>query len=923
MLHFLPLRFVPLVSQKMLHSKLSSLMLLALCWAVMFGAIAIGARIPVLCDAGHFYEPMFQWNSEQTQAGALPLWNANENLGTPVAADATSSVFYPLKQIFLIKFIPFHTLNGIYTSIHILIAALGIFFCALKLKCRQSGATVAALSFAFGGSVLFQTSNIVFLVGAAWLPWAAMAVWQIHRTRQWRWAWVLALVLSMMVLGGDPQMAYNVGLMSGLLWLLANTYRVSRTWKIRKWRACLAFEWKPICVLTAAATIAVGISAIQILPTHQWASTSKRQSFETPRNVYEIPKYLSRKDASWEEVESGLFGELQSGTHQNRLYHFSQPPWTLVELAWPNVTGKMTPYHSRWATSTPSLGRVWQSSLYLGLIPLMFAICCLSICGRDRRKTWLTWLVIISILGSFGWYGFGWMLKMACATTVGSSPSIENQVGGVYWMLVTYFPGYSDFRYPAKLFIISNFAISLLAGIGFSQLHKQRIRKKLRLTGITIAALSISALTCVLTNQDALTQMFAAQSADNYFGPFQVAQSVSNIQSGLVHALVISIVTVALLAAFVKTRQTYLKHAVIAGMVLLTAIEICVANYSVVPTVALQPQHHAVGRQLNAITVHKTDSTKIQPDSMRLYRVATDGHPAWLRSSSSQRVEEIYQWENDVLDCKNGLKLGVPVIGVANSIPQQDIEMFFAIAAEYSVRQKQSIHINQALLDALSVRWLLVPKHISVDQNNRLRVTTTFSDQSPVQLLENTTASPRSKIIHQFKILPPLTDTSTNSCRRRTKTVLFDSNGKPRDFAVEAVVEAEIEQSALSPSSTNRSAQPSVSKIVDRTHTSLTLKATLAQPGLLVVNDYFEQNWKCQIRRLSAEGNPISPWSDHKIVRTNRIMRGVMLPAGNFEVVMFYQPNRLHIGSWISLLSCMVFMIGCVWQMIFFWQRKT
>ena len=75
-----------------MRSRNVSFALIGFCWVVMFGSIAIGLRTPVLCDAGHFYEPMFQWIAEQMREGNVPIWNAHENLGAPVAADATSSV---------------------------------------------------------------------------------------------------------------------------------------------------------------------------------------------------------------------------------------------------------------------------------------------------------------------------------------------------------------------------------------------------------------------------------------------------------------------------------------------------------------------------------------------------------------------------------------------------------------------------------------------------------------------------------------------------------------------------------------------------------------------------------------------------------------------------------------------------------------
>ena len=67
---------------------------------------------------------------------------------------------------------------------------------------------MGGLAYAFGGPVVFQYCNIIFLVGAAWAPWGFRAADQMLRLGR-RWAILeLALVLALETLGGDPQTAY-------------------------------------------------------------------------------------------------------------------------------------------------------------------------------------------------------------------------------------------------------------------------------------------------------------------------------------------------------------------------------------------------------------------------------------------------------------------------------------------------------------------------------------------------------------------------------------------------------------------------------------------------------------------------------------------------------------------------------------------
>ena len=94
------------------------------------------------------------------------------------------------------------------------------------------------MAYAFGAPVLFQCSNIIYLIGAAWLPLGVHAVDQWVRLGR-RWGLLeLALVLSMQLLGGDPQAAYLLGMASigyalGLGWSRARATSRKTRWHER------------------------------------------------------------------------------------------------------------------------------------------------------------------------------------------------------------------------------------------------------------------------------------------------------------------------------------------------------------------------------------------------------------------------------------------------------------------------------------------------------------------------------------------------------------------------------------------------------------------------------------------------------------------------------------------------------------------
>ena len=155
-------------------------------------------------DSGHFYYPYFKLEVQEWLAGRVPLWNPYENGGEPFAGNPTASVFYPGKLLFCL---PFPLAYKTYLLGHVLLAMLTCYFASRRLGNTSASSTLAAIAYGMGGFVLFQLYNIVFLVGAAWLPLGLLAVHQL-RPSPWLEAgghsWWRARSSNT---GGDPQAA--------------------------------------------------------------------------------------------------------------------------------------------------------------------------------------------------------------------------------------------------------------------------------------------------------------------------------------------------------------------------------------------------------------------------------------------------------------------------------------------------------------------------------------------------------------------------------------------------------------------------------------------------------------------------------------------------------------------------------------------
>ena len=181
-------------------------------------------------DVAFYYYPLFQQIQNEWNHGRLPLWNPNVNLGQPLAADPTASVFYPGKAVFFlssVNVLSFATCFKLYVWLHIALMFILAYRLARRLRVSTSGAVFSALVYAFSGQTLFQYSNVIYLVGSAWAP--ALFIYAVDFFRsptvsgKARALLKLSVVQSITILGGEPQIVYLALLTSAITALFAST----------------------------------------------------------------------------------------------------------------------------------------------------------------------------------------------------------------------------------------------------------------------------------------------------------------------------------------------------------------------------------------------------------------------------------------------------------------------------------------------------------------------------------------------------------------------------------------------------------------------------------------------------------------------------------------------------------------------------
>jgi hypothetical protein len=87
------------------------------------------------------------------------------------------------------------------------------------------------------------------------------------------------------------------------------------------------------------------------------------------------------------------------------------------------------------------------------------------------------------------------------------------------------------------------------------------------------------------------------------------------------------------------------------------------------------------------------------------------------------------------------------------------------------------------------------------------------------------------------------------------------------------------------------------------------IAVTLNAPGLVVLSDTFAPGW---LATVESGGTARSA----DVLRTNRICRGIMLPAGEHRIRYEYLPSRFFCGAWMSGAACALLAIVVGWRLL-------
>ncbi len=225
--------------------------------------------------ASSFY-PFRHFAVEAVRKGSVPLWNPYFLGGAPVLASAQSAVFYPLTLLFYVLPLP-----AAWTASILLHMFLSGFFCWLFLRsigASQAGAVFSGIAVSCCG---FMTAWQGQAMGASatWLPLIFYAVHRLRQSPSGGSVTLAALAFAMPVMAGHPETAVHLTL-AGSAWALFLGLGDRRF----------------ILRFAAAGLLALGLTAVQLLPTIEWTGQlgGRLDSIWPPLDPFQIFAFVSR-----------------------------------------------------------------------------------------------------------------------------------------------------------------------------------------------------------------------------------------------------------------------------------------------------------------------------------------------------------------------------------------------------------------------------------------------------------------------------------------------------------------------------------------------------------------------------------------------------------------------------------------------------
>jgi len=903
-------------------------------------------------DASSLFYPLDLLVQQEWDAGRWPLWNDGQNAGMPLLGNPITAVFYPGKLLYAL--FPYPWAARLYVIAHTIVAFLGLVLLGRGLGVSSAGSYLGGLSYAFGGPVLCLYSNVIFLVGAAWIPWGLWAIDRLLRQGWPRGAAELAVVLALQVLGGEPEAAYLTTVCGAGYAVVLAVHARGRQAPPHTWLIALGMvgTW-------VVATL--GVASTRLAPQRfltadglvlwAWVAVGLGMAWRWYRRPHEgrlAPMLAGLVSAIILAVTLAAVQILASleftglswrarGIAAPNLYQYSLDPWRFAELVWPNVFGTICPENRSWlqAVQPPGDHEFWTVSLYMGGSSLFLALSAAGWRSGPPWRTWLTAIMVVGLLASLGKYGgpLWWARELPSASLLGPHDPGHGQprqdafphdgAGSLYGLLSILLPGFAGFRYPTKVVTFAAVALAVLAGAGWDRATERGAAwRRLRRLGVAGLTASVVGLALALAARGrALGYLAGRIPPDPEFGPADIPGAWALTQWALAHGATV-------LAAILALAYWAPRRPRVAGVLALVCVaaDLATANARLIWT-APQAVFDALPRAAQLIeTAERSDPS---PGPFRVHRMTGWLPYRFTTTRTPQRFDDLVAWSHETLDPLVGLPLGLEYSMTMGSLEIDDYITFFQpmimpmpdeIARAFGVPAGGPLaYFPRRSFDLWGARYFLLPA--SPEWASTERGFASFLDRTELiypsldvlheepmpgrgepwavrqdwQLRRNKAAYPRAWVVHSARVRSPARDSGARAEMMRALVFMndpiwTDPDRPVLDLRQTALVEVDDKEGLKGLLSATPVGPSESVAVVEHRPQRVILRAALERPGLVILADTYYPGWQ-----LTIDGKPAP------IYRANRVMRSAAVPAGQHTLVYTYRPASFHIGATVSV----------------------
>jgi len=200
---------------------------------------------------------MYPWKTlavDLLKQGQWPLWNPFNFAGTPLLANAQSSIFFPGTLLFL--FLPYIDAWIAHVVLLPLLFSVFIYIYLRSLKLSNLAAVFGAIAASNISAVTVWSEQLIFIQTILFLPLILWAIERFDQTKRTIFLWLIPIFLAFGIFGGHPQTTVYV-------FLITLGY--------------LFYKRVPRRLIGPIMIIGLGLAAIQLLPSLELYGNSARE----------------------------------------------------------------------------------------------------------------------------------------------------------------------------------------------------------------------------------------------------------------------------------------------------------------------------------------------------------------------------------------------------------------------------------------------------------------------------------------------------------------------------------------------------------------------------------------------------------------------------------------------------------------------